>query len=118
MQDFIGSLSILKQMTFAAAKGFEVHGRTTRKAQFLARMEALIPWREFCALIEPHYPKEGKGRPPKGLERMLRMYLVANWFNLADEACKEALYDAPALGQPAHRRGASGVREMRKKTPN
>jgi IS5 family transposase len=84
-------------MTFAAAKGFEVHGRTTRKAQFLARMEGLVPWSEFCALIEPHYPKAGNGRPPVGLERMLRMYLVANWFNLGDEACEEALYDVPAF---------------------
>jgi transposase, IS5 family len=88
---------IMKQMTLAAAKGFEVHGRATRKAEFLARMEALVPWSEFCALIEPHYPKAGNGRPPIGVERMLRMYLVANWFNLADEACEDALYDIAAF---------------------
>ena len=87
----------MKQMTLASAKGFEVHGRTTRKAEFLARMEALVPWAQFVALIEPHYPKAGNGRPPVGIERMLRMYLVANWFNLADEACEDALYDIPAL---------------------
>jgi IS5 family transposase len=50
----------------------------------------LVPWGEFCALIEPYYPKAGNGRPPVGLERM---YFLANWFNLADEACEEALYD-------------------------
>jgi IS5 family transposase len=88
---------IMKQMTLAAAKGFEVHGRATRKAEFLARMEALVPWSEFCTLIEPHYPKAGNGRPPIGVERMLRMYLVANWFNLADEACEDALYDIAAF---------------------
>ena len=87
----------MKQMTFAAAKGFEAHGRATRKAEFLARMEGLVPWAEFCAVIEPHYPKAGNGRPPVGLERMLRMYLIANWFNLADEACEDALYDIPAF---------------------
>ena len=87
----------MKQMTFAAAKGFEAHGRTTRKAEFLARMESLVPWSEFCALIEPHYPEAGNGRPPRGVERMLRMYLVANWFNLADDACEEALYDVPVF---------------------
>jgi IS5 family transposase len=87
----------MKQMTLAAAKGFEVHGRATRKAEFLARMEALVPWAAFCALIEPHYPKAGNGRPPVGLERMLRMYLIANWFNLADEACEDALYDIAAF---------------------
>jgi len=87
----------VKQMTLATAKGFEVHGRATRKAEFLARMEALVPWAQFCALIEPHYPKAGNGRPPVGLERMLRMYFVANWFNLADEACEDALYDIAAF---------------------
>jgi len=89
----------MKQMTFAASKGFEVHGRPTRKAEFLARMEALVPWAEFCALIEPHYPKAGNGRPPVGVERMLRMYLIANWFNLADEACEDALYDIATFRQ-------------------
>jgi IS5 family transposase len=83
----------VKQMTLAAARGFEVHGRATRKAEFLARMDALVPWAQLCAVIEAHYPKAGNGRPPVGLERMLRMYLVANWFNLADEACEDALYD-------------------------
>jgi transposase, IS5 family len=84
-------------MTFAGAKGFEVHGRATRKAEFLARMEALVPWAQFCAVIEPHYPKAGNGRPPVGIERMLRMYLLANWFNLSDEGCEDALYDMPAF---------------------
>src|SRR5947207_6411886 len=79
----IGEGLMVKQMTFATAKGFEVHGRATRKAQFLARMEMLVPWAQFCALIEAHYPKAGNGRPPVGLERMLRMYLLSNWFNLA-----------------------------------
>ena len=88
---------IVKQMTFATAKGFEVHGRATRKAEFLARMEMLVPWAQFCAVIEPHYPKAGNGRPPVGLERMLRMYLLANWFNLGDEACEDALYDIAAF---------------------
>jgi len=87
----------MKQMTLAATKGFEKHGRATRKAEFLARMEGLMPWAEFCALIEPFYPKAGNGRPPVGLERMLRMYCVANWFNLSDIACEDALYDVPVF---------------------
>ncbi len=89
----------MKQLTLGAANSFEKHNRPTRKAAFLARMDTLIPWRDFCALIEPHYPKRGNGRPPVGLERMLRMYFVANWFNLADEACEDALYDIPAFRQ-------------------
>ena len=87
----------MKQMRLAASKGFDKHARPTRKAEFLAKMEALMPWAECCGLIEPHYPKAGNGRPPVGLERMLRMYGIANWFNLADEACEDALYDIPAF---------------------
>ena len=60
-------------------------------------MDSIVPWAELCAVIEPHYPKAGKGRPPIGLERMLRMYFVQHWFNLADEACEEALLDSTAL---------------------
>jgi IS5 family transposase len=86
----------MKQNTLAAT-GFEVHRKQTRKAAFLTRMDKLVPWSAFCAVIEPHYPKAGNGRPPIGLERMLRMYLIANWFNLADEACEDALYDIPAF---------------------
>ncbi|MDD2948689.1 MAG: IS5 family transposase [Rugosibacter sp.] len=87
----------MKQMTLATVTGFELHARPTRKAEFLAKMETLMPWAELCALVEPHYPKAGNGRPPIGLERMLRMYWVANWFNLADEACEDAMYDIPVF---------------------
>jgi transposase, IS5 family len=72
---------------------FYSHGRVTKKAKFLIEMDALVPWRELCELIEPHYPKAGKGRPPIGLERMLRLHFLQVWFNLADEACEEALYE-------------------------
>ena len=54
----------MKQITLAIIKRFEVHGRATRKPAFLARMEALVPLATFWALIEPHYPKTGNGRPP------------------------------------------------------
>ena len=84
-------------MMLATIKGFEVHGKATHKAAFLARMETLVPWATFCALIEQHYPKVGNGRQPVGLKRMLRMHLIANWFNLADEGCADAFYDIPAF---------------------
>ena len=86
----------MKQQTLAV-NGFETFGKTTRKAEFLARMDKLVPWSEFCAVIDPFYPKAGNGRPPVGLERMLRMYFIANWFNLSDVACEDALYDVPAF---------------------
>jgi IS5 family transposase len=76
---------------------FEQYRRPTRRDVFLATMEQIVPWAELCAVIEPHYPKAGNGRPPVGLERMLRMHLVQHWFNLADAACEDALLDSTAL---------------------
>ena len=49
-------------------------------------MNAIVPLAALCAVIEPHYPKAGNGRPPVGLERMLRIHLLQHWFNLADNA--------------------------------
>lgn len=91
----------MKQQTLAMAAdqgdGFEQYRRPTKRDVFLATMEQIVPWQELCSVIEPHYPKAGNGRPPVGLERMLRMYFVQHWFNLADQACEEALLDSAAL---------------------
>src|SRR5271167_2283999 len=65
----------------------------------LEEMEQVVPWGELCALIEPHYPKVGNGRPPVGLERMLRLYFLQQWFNLSDPAVEEALYDSAVMRQ-------------------
>ena len=91
----------MKQQTLAMAADqgdrFESYRKPTRRDVFLATMEQIVPWQALCAVIEPQYPKPGNGRPPIGLERMLRMYFVQHWFNLADEACEEALLDSTAL---------------------
>jgi IS5 family transposase len=79
----------MKQMTFATA-GFERYGKTTRRAAFLAEMERVVPWSVLCRLVEPVYPKPGNGRPPVGLERMLRIYFLQQWFNLSDPAVEDA----------------------------
>ena len=79
------------------ANGFERYSKKTRRAEFLEEMEQVVPWRKLCALIEPHYPKAGNGRPPVGLERMLRMYFLQQWFNLSDPAVEEALYDSVVM---------------------
>jgi len=86
----------MKQQTLATS-GFEAHRKTTRNTEFLSRMDTLVPWVEFCEVIKPYYPKAGDGRRPVGLERMLRMYFIANWFNLSDVACEDALYDVPVF---------------------
>ena len=87
---------MMTQSTLASG-GFDAHNKTTRKAVFLTRMDKLMPWAALVDLIEPYYPKAGNGRRPRSLASMVRMYCVANWFNLADEACEDALYDIAAF---------------------
>ncbi len=79
--------------------GFERYTKKTKRALFLEEMEQVVPWRELCALIEPYYPKAGNGRPPVGVERMLRIYFLQQWFNLSDPAVEEALYDSVLMRQ-------------------
>ncbi len=88
----------MKQMTLAAT-GFERYGKTTRRAAFLAEMERVVPWTALCSMIEPVYPKPGNGRPPVGVERMLRMYFLQHWFNLSDPGVEEALYNSLTMRQ-------------------
>ena len=91
----------MKQQTLAMAGDqnaqYEQYRKPTKRDVFLATMEQIVPWAELCGVIEPFYPKPGNGRPPVGLERMLRMYFVQQWFNLADVACEDALLDSTAL---------------------
>ena len=79
--------------------GFERYTKKTRRQVFLEEMEQVVPWRELCWLIEPHYPKAGNGRPPVGVERMLRIYFLQQWFNLSDPAVEEARYDSAVMRQ-------------------
>lgn len=86
----------MKQHTLT---GFEKYGKTTRRAQFLADMDRIIPWPEMTAAVQTVYPKirENGGRPPIPPERMLRIYFLQLWFNLSDPAVEEALYDSVSM---------------------
>jgi transposase, IS5 family len=87
----------MKQQTLT---GFEKYGKTTRRAQFLAEMDRIVPWKELGEAIEPIYPKgtaEAGGRPAVPLERMLRIYFLQLWFNLSDPAVEEELYDSASM---------------------
>jgi IS5 family transposase len=86
----------MRQATLATA-GFDRYAKTTRRARFLAEMEQVVPWPALCGLIEPFYAKPGNGRPPIGVERMLRIYFLQQWFNLSDPGVEEGLYDSQAM---------------------
>jgi IS5 family transposase len=87
----------MKQRTLAMTTGFERYTKKTRRALFLEEMEQAVPWAGLCGLIESYYPKAGNGRPPVGVERMLRIYFLQQWFNLSDPAVEEALYDSAVM---------------------
>src|SRR6266478_1595322 len=72
--------------------------RRTRRELFLAEMDAVVPWPELLAVVEPHYPRAGgRGRPPVGLAAMLRIYFLQQWFALSDRQMEDGLYDIESL---------------------
>jgi transposase, IS5 family len=70
--------------------------RQTRRDSFLAEMERVVPWARLIERLRPLYPKGERGRPPIGLERMLRIYFLQQWYGVVDEALEDALYDSQA----------------------
>jgi IS5 family transposase len=89
----------MQQSTFAEVT-FEQYRKPPRRERFLDEMNRVVPWAELAAAIAPVYPKaEGPGRPPVGVERMLRLHCLQQWFNLSDPAVEEALYDSRAMRQ-------------------
>jgi len=84
------------QRTFASL-AWQAKGKITRREQFLAEMDAVIPWSRLLGLVEPHYPKAGHGRQPLGLEKLLRIYFLQQWFNLSDPQAEDAIYDSESM---------------------
>lgn len=85
------------RQTGLSTEGFEAYRKVTRREAFLNDMNQVVPWQALVALVEPVYPKAGNGRPPVGVERMLRIHLLQHWFNLSDPGVEEALYDSPVM---------------------
>lgn len=84
------------QMTFSDIE-YGNRKRITKREEFLDIMEEIIPWEEWVEFVRPFYPSGKRGRPVKGIETMLRMYLLQNWFNLSDEGVEDAIYDSYAF---------------------
>jgi IS5 family transposase len=87
----------MRQLTLARQAEFQRYGKKTRREQFLDEMEAVMPWSELLALVSPYYSKGETGRKPVGLEIMLRVYFVQQWFALSDPGVEDALYESPVL---------------------
>ena len=79
---------------------FEPSRKPTRRERVLDEMNRVVPWGEWVAAIEPVYPTaEGPGRPPVGVERLLRLHGRQPGFNRSDPAVEAARYDSRALRQ-------------------
>ena len=87
----------MRQMTLAHQAEFQRYSKKTRREQFLDEMDTVMPWAGLLGLIEPHYPKGETGRKPVGLDIMLRVYFLQQWFALSDPGVEDALYESPVL---------------------
>ena len=101
----------MKQATFTDIE-YSFRKKKTRREEFLEIMDEIIPWDEWAGVIEPYYPKGKRGRPPMGIEKMLRMYLLQIWFNLSDPATEDAIYDSYAM------RKFTGIDFMKESVPD
>ena len=87
----------MQQLTLARQSAFQRFGKKTRREQFLEEMDAVMPWAELLALVAPYYSKGKAGRKPVGVEIMLQVYFLQQWFSLSDPAAEDALYESAVL---------------------
>lgn len=74
-----------KQLSLSALSD-ELSHVLTKKREFLDEIERIVPWEKWISIIKPYYYKGERGNKPYDLERMLRIYLVQNLYNLSDMA--------------------------------
>ena len=87
-----------KQLSMSALSD-ELQQVRTKKKEFLAEIDRIVPWREWINLIQPHYYKGERGNKPYDLELMLRIYLVQNLYNLSDMATVAEVIDSRAFSE-------------------
>ena len=77
--------------------GLGMTAKRTRRREFLAEMEKVVPWADLVALVSPYLPEGKRGRPPFSPETMLRIHFMQQWFALSDPAMEDALHDMPVF---------------------
>ena len=102
----------MRQQPLAMQSGFEKFARKSRRELFLDEMDKIVPWGSLVALVGPHYRKGESGRARVGLERMLRLYFLQQWFNLSAPGLEDALCESVAL------RGFAGIDLGREPVPD
>lgn len=82
--------------------GLNLTTKRTRKREFLAEVDRVVPWSTLVGLVSPYAPEGRKGRPPFPVETMLRIHFMQQWFTLSDPAMEETLHDVPLFREFAH----------------
>ena len=85
-----------KQQSLSALSD-ELSQVRTKKREFLGEIECIVPWEKWISMIKPYYYKGERGNKPYDLERMLRIYLVQNLYNLSDMATVAEVIDSRAF---------------------
>ena len=85
-----------KQISLSAFSD-ELSQVRTRKKEFLAQIERLVPWSEWLALVQPCYYKGELGNKPYDLELMLRIFLLQNLYDMADDKTVAEVIDSRAF---------------------
>lgn len=91
----------MKQQTLSDIE-YSNRRRKTKREEFLSTMDDLLPWDRWVELIKPQYPTGRRGRPPRDISVMLRMYLMQTWFNLSDAGIEDAIYDSYSMRSFMH----------------
>ena len=84
----------MKNQTTISDIEYQNRKHVSKKEEFLDSINATIPWNRWISIIEPYYPSGKRGRPTRGIETMLRMYLLQDRFNLSDAGVEDAIYDS------------------------
>ena len=87
-----------KQITLFAFND-ELAKVRTKKKEFLAQMDRIIPWGEWKALIQPYSYKGNRGNKPYDLELMLWLFILQNLYNLSDEGTVSEVLDSRAFSE-------------------
>ena len=87
-----------KQITLSVFSD-ELASVRTKKKEFLAQIDRIVPWGEWIEEIKPCYYKGERGNKPYDLELMLRIYLIQNLYDLSDMATVAEVIDSRAFSE-------------------
>ncbi len=85
-----------KQVSFSELE-YSGKRKKTKREIFLEAMEQIVPLEMMCEIIRPHYAVAGNGRQPIELKKMIKMYLISQWYNLSDEMTEDTIYENQAV---------------------